>query len=686
MSAAELAGGFGGPAPIARVEDSFRRRLDPLPADTRRLLQLAAADPVGEPLLVWRAAERLGIGREAAAAAVDAGLFEIGAQVRFRHPCVRSAAYRSASPEERQRGRTPRWPRPPTRGSTRTAAPGTAPRRRPARTRRVAEELERSAGRALARGGVAAAAAFLEHAAMLTPEPARPRAAPARRGAGEARRGRARRGAGAAGRGRGRPGRRAAGGGDRAAARRDRVRPAPRRRGGPTAHQRGPAPRRARRRARAHHAPEGARRGDVGRTGRAAGGGRGGAGRAAGPGSPRTVDLLRRRVRGPRHGRATPRPRRCSGERSTPCSRSSRRRRRPLAVAHRVARRRDRRDGAVGRRRLARAGRRATCRSRATWARSCCCSSALQSLVRSHLLGGDLAAAARAHRGGAGDRRGDRDLARRLHRDAARGLARPGGLTAELIARETARGERARDRPHRALRDLRGGGAQQRARPLRRRAGGGAARRSSTTTSATRRSSCPSWPRRPSRTGDAALLETRRAGSRRARAARPSDWALGIEARVRALAGEEPRRRYRESIERLARTRVAAGARPLAAALRGVAAPRGPARRRARAAAGRARGVPGDGRGGLRRARAARAAGHRREGPQAPRRHARRADAAGGAHRAAGARRADEPGDRRRALPQPAHRRVAPEEGVHQARHQLAPRAARRAARRSRTR
>ena len=101
MNAAELAAGFGPPRPGV-LEDNFQRRLDCLPADTRRLLQLAAADPVGEPLLVWRAAERLGIGPDAAAAAVDAGLFEIRAQVRFRHPAVRSAAYRSASPEERQ--------------------------------------------------------------------------------------------------------------------------------------------------------------------------------------------------------------------------------------------------------------------------------------------------------------------------------------------------------------------------------------------------------------------------------------------------------------------------------------------------------------------------------------------------------------------------------------------------------
>ena len=95
MSAAELAGGFALPARRGlpgSIEDGFWRRLDALPADTRRLLQLAAADPVGEPLLVWRAAEQLGIHPDAATPAVGADLVEIGAQVRFRHPLVRSAA------------------------------------------------------------------------------------------------------------------------------------------------------------------------------------------------------------------------------------------------------------------------------------------------------------------------------------------------------------------------------------------------------------------------------------------------------------------------------------------------------------------------------------------------------------------------------------------------------------------
>ena len=105
MSAAELAGGFALPGPPTRtsIEDALRqRRIDPLPPDTRRLLQLAAADPVGEPLLVWRAAEQLGIDPDAAMAAVDAGVLELGAQVRFHHPCLRAAAYRSASPDERR--------------------------------------------------------------------------------------------------------------------------------------------------------------------------------------------------------------------------------------------------------------------------------------------------------------------------------------------------------------------------------------------------------------------------------------------------------------------------------------------------------------------------------------------------------------------------------------------------------
>ena len=98
-SPAELAGGFGLPAAVSlpeRIEDSFRRQLDILPEQTRRLLQVAAADPSGDPLLVWRASGQLGIPVGAGAPAAGAGLAEFGARVRFRHPLARSAAYRSA--------------------------------------------------------------------------------------------------------------------------------------------------------------------------------------------------------------------------------------------------------------------------------------------------------------------------------------------------------------------------------------------------------------------------------------------------------------------------------------------------------------------------------------------------------------------------------------------------------------
>src|SRR3984885_4129594 len=99
----ELAGGFGlldAPGLSGRIEASFRRRFAGLPAETQRLLVVAAADPVGDPVLVWRAADRLGIGVQAAAD--TDGLLAIGARVTFRHPLVRSAVYRAASPEERQ--------------------------------------------------------------------------------------------------------------------------------------------------------------------------------------------------------------------------------------------------------------------------------------------------------------------------------------------------------------------------------------------------------------------------------------------------------------------------------------------------------------------------------------------------------------------------------------------------------
>src|ERR1700678_1357796 len=112
MTPGELAGGFGllGALPGAgsltgRIEDSFRRRLNALSEKTRQLLLLAAADPAGDSSLVWRAAGRLGLPvAEAAAPAVEAGLAEFGARIRFRHPLVRSAAYRSAAFAGRRRG------------------------------------------------------------------------------------------------------------------------------------------------------------------------------------------------------------------------------------------------------------------------------------------------------------------------------------------------------------------------------------------------------------------------------------------------------------------------------------------------------------------------------------------------------------------------------------------------------
>ena len=139
MSAAELAGGSrfpdAGDLPD-QIEEHYLRRLGDLPEATQRLMLLAAADPVGDAPLVWRAAEALGIGREAAAPAAGEQLLEIGARVRFRHPLVRSAVYRSASPQPIGGPRTARSPTPPTRRPTPIAGPGIAPRRRSGPTTR----------------------------------------------------------------------------------------------------------------------------------------------------------------------------------------------------------------------------------------------------------------------------------------------------------------------------------------------------------------------------------------------------------------------------------------------------------------------------------------------------------------------------------------------------------------------
>ena len=175
LAPADLAGGFGLPEALPlerRIEDRFAQRLEALPADTRWLLLVAAADPTGDPALVWRAAARLGLTGAALEPLAGADLIEIGARVRFRHPLVRSAVYRAAAPAERRR----------VRGAL---AEATDPRVDPDRRawhlaeatagpdESVACALERAAGRAQARGGLSAAAVFLERAAALTPHPVR---------------------------------------------------------------------------------------------------------------------------------------------------------------------------------------------------------------------------------------------------------------------------------------------------------------------------------------------------------------------------------------------------------------------------------------------------------------------------------------------------------------------------------
>ncbi|ROR35743.1 helix-turn-helix transcriptional regulator [Kitasatospora cineracea] len=173
LSPAELAFGLGGPGsgpPPARVEEGFRRRVEALPADSRALLLVAALEPVGDGPLLWHALRLLGVGPEAAAPAEAAGLIVLGAPVRFRHPLVRSAVWRAAAPDA-------------LRAAHRALAGATDGGRDPDRLawhlahaaagpdERVAVALEDSADRALARGGRAAAAGFLERAAALSPEP-----------------------------------------------------------------------------------------------------------------------------------------------------------------------------------------------------------------------------------------------------------------------------------------------------------------------------------------------------------------------------------------------------------------------------------------------------------------------------------------------------------------------------------
>lgn len=175
LSAAELSGGFGNLGvrrSAGHVEESFVERIQSLPLDTQQLLLLAAAEPVGDAALFLRAAAQLGIPVDALAPAEAAGLIEFGPRMRFHHPLMRSAAYRAADLTER-------------RTVHRALAQATDPQSDPDRRAwhaansvsgtddDVAADLETSAGRAQVRGGIAAAAAFLERAAALTSDPAR---------------------------------------------------------------------------------------------------------------------------------------------------------------------------------------------------------------------------------------------------------------------------------------------------------------------------------------------------------------------------------------------------------------------------------------------------------------------------------------------------------------------------------
>jgi DNA-binding CsgD family transcriptional regulator len=175
LTAAQLAGGFGLPATVpvsTSIEEGYARRLARLPADARRLLLVAAADPVGDPALVWRAAERLGIPDSAADTVESEQWLALSPRVVFRHPLVRSAVYRSAEPNARREvhralAEATDLESDPDRRAWHRAQAAAKP------DEEVAAELERSAARAQARGGLAAAAAFLERAVALSPEPGR---------------------------------------------------------------------------------------------------------------------------------------------------------------------------------------------------------------------------------------------------------------------------------------------------------------------------------------------------------------------------------------------------------------------------------------------------------------------------------------------------------------------------------
>jgi len=172
LTPGQLAGGFGLPRvqPLStQIEQGFVRRLDDLSDDARRVLLAAAAEPVGDPLVLIRACERLGIAISAADAETD-GLLTFGERVTFRHPLVRSAVYRTAPMSEKRAvhmalAEATDRDADPDRRAWHLAAAAAGP------DEHVAVELEHSAARAQARGGLAAAAAFLERAVALSQDP-----------------------------------------------------------------------------------------------------------------------------------------------------------------------------------------------------------------------------------------------------------------------------------------------------------------------------------------------------------------------------------------------------------------------------------------------------------------------------------------------------------------------------------
>jgi DNA-binding CsgD family transcriptional regulator len=153
-----------------RLEDRFLRQARQLPAGTQTLLLTAAADPTGDPALLWRAGHDLGFGPDAAAPAQAKDLITVGAVVRFRHPVIRSAIYYSATPIERRRihaalAAATDPAHDPDRRAWHLSEAATEP------DEGVADGLEHAAARATARGGWAASAAFLTRAAVLSPDP-----------------------------------------------------------------------------------------------------------------------------------------------------------------------------------------------------------------------------------------------------------------------------------------------------------------------------------------------------------------------------------------------------------------------------------------------------------------------------------------------------------------------------------